>query len=199
MKALTLTEPYASLIARGVKRIETRDWSTRYRGPVAIHAAAGFSPLRKLGYPGTLAGMQSFVLTHPALHEACKAASDGPGGPLVGAHSITGPGRPEVCPDVFPLPFTLTLGKILAVAELVGCVEITRKLAIEVDRHEFHSGDFTPGRFAWILENVRQVKPLSPRDKDGRHPFAPGLWTVPPEIAAQLSAASPTSQETPHP
>lgn len=39
MKALSLTQPWATLIAIGAKRIETRSWSTSYRGPVAIHAA----------------------------------------------------------------------------------------------------------------------------------------------------------------
>jgi len=42
MKALTLTQPWASLVAIGVKRIETRSWSTSYRGPLLIHAAKGF-------------------------------------------------------------------------------------------------------------------------------------------------------------
>lgn len=41
MKALTLTQPWATLIALGQKRIETRDWYTPYRGPIAIHAAKG--------------------------------------------------------------------------------------------------------------------------------------------------------------
>lgn len=38
MKALTIHQPWASLIAAGVKTIETRSWSTRHRGPLAIHA-----------------------------------------------------------------------------------------------------------------------------------------------------------------
>jgi hypothetical protein len=42
MKALTLTQPWASLVAIGAKRIETRSWGTSYRGPLAIHAAKGF-------------------------------------------------------------------------------------------------------------------------------------------------------------
>ncbi len=42
MKALTLTQPWASLVAIGAKTIETRSWSTSYRGPLAIHAAKGF-------------------------------------------------------------------------------------------------------------------------------------------------------------
>lgn len=39
MKALSLTQPWASLVAVGAKRIETRSWRTSYRGPLAIHAA----------------------------------------------------------------------------------------------------------------------------------------------------------------
>lgn len=39
MKALTLWQPWATAIALGAKRIETRSWGTSYRGPLAIHAA----------------------------------------------------------------------------------------------------------------------------------------------------------------
>jgi hypothetical protein len=39
MKALTLHQPWATLIAIGAKTMETRSWSTPYRGPLAIHAA----------------------------------------------------------------------------------------------------------------------------------------------------------------
>jgi len=39
MKALTLYQPYASAIALGLKRYETRSWATSYRGPLAIHAS----------------------------------------------------------------------------------------------------------------------------------------------------------------
>jgi len=39
MKALSLWQPWASFIAAGVKEYETRHWTTRYRGLVAIHAA----------------------------------------------------------------------------------------------------------------------------------------------------------------
>lgn len=41
MKALTLTQPWATLVAIGAKQIETRSWNTTYRGPLAIHAAKG--------------------------------------------------------------------------------------------------------------------------------------------------------------
>jgi hypothetical protein len=39
MKCISLWEPWASFIARGLKRIETRGRRTLYRGELAIHAA----------------------------------------------------------------------------------------------------------------------------------------------------------------
>ena len=39
MRALTLWQPWASLVAIGAKQWETRSWGTKYRGPLLIHAA----------------------------------------------------------------------------------------------------------------------------------------------------------------
>jgi activating signal cointegrator 1 len=39
IKAITLWQPWATLMAIGVKRFETRSWGTGYKGPIAIHAA----------------------------------------------------------------------------------------------------------------------------------------------------------------
>lgn len=38
MKALTVCQPYADMIANREKTIENRTWSTSYRGLLAIHA-----------------------------------------------------------------------------------------------------------------------------------------------------------------
>lgn len=38
-KVITLWQPYATLIATGIKKHETRSWPTNYRGPLLIHAA----------------------------------------------------------------------------------------------------------------------------------------------------------------
>ena len=38
MKAITILQPYASLIVAGAKQYETRSWDTPYRGIIAIHA-----------------------------------------------------------------------------------------------------------------------------------------------------------------
>ena len=39
MKALSLKQPWAAMVANGTKTVETRSWSTSYRGPLAIHAS----------------------------------------------------------------------------------------------------------------------------------------------------------------
>lgn len=41
IKALTISQPWASLIASGAKRIENRSWTTGWNGPLAIHAGGG--------------------------------------------------------------------------------------------------------------------------------------------------------------
>ena len=44
MKAITLHQPWATLIAIGEKRYETRSWPTNYRGLIAIHAGKSIPP-----------------------------------------------------------------------------------------------------------------------------------------------------------
>lgn len=39
VRALSLHQPWASLIAVGAKTIETRSWRTEHRGRLLIHAA----------------------------------------------------------------------------------------------------------------------------------------------------------------
>lgn len=40
MKALSIKQPWASLIAHGIKNIENRTWKTNFRGTIFIHASA---------------------------------------------------------------------------------------------------------------------------------------------------------------
>lgn len=51
MKVLSLLQPWASLVVMGRKEIETRSWSTSYRGELLIHAS--------LGKAGALIGKES--------------------------------------------------------------------------------------------------------------------------------------------
>lgn len=39
MKAISLLQPWATLVVMGAKKIETRSWNTKYRGELIIHAS----------------------------------------------------------------------------------------------------------------------------------------------------------------
>lgn len=41
MKAITIRQPWATLIAEGYKEYEFRTWKTKYRGDILIHAGKG--------------------------------------------------------------------------------------------------------------------------------------------------------------
>lgn len=149
MKILSLWQPWASLIAWGEKKIETRSWSTNYRGPVAIHATGTIKDeAREAVYAS----------------DAIRAAID--------RHDKTLDGLP--------------LGSIVAVAEIVDCVEFGTIGAPEpTGTPEASFGDFTPGRFGFILQNVRAL--AEPIKCWG----VQGLKDLYPEIAAQVWAALP--------
>ena len=38
LKAITIKQPWATLIAKGLKKYEFRTWNTKYRGDILIHA-----------------------------------------------------------------------------------------------------------------------------------------------------------------
>jgi len=125
MKALSIKQPWATLIALQAKRIETRSWSTRYRGRLAIHASASMSK-------------EDIMLCKQSPFREALAA----GGYFEGS----GPAKN---------PFGLPLGAIIAYATLVDVVPIT--LENIPDEPERSFGNYTPGRFAWILQDVYRL------------------------------------------
>lgn len=148
MKAISLWQPWASAIALGSKRIETRSWSTSYRGPLAIHAAIRWTRPQRI------------LLDLP---EWIGALWDITAGPRWHTSGDRG------------LPF----GSIVAVCDLVDCiptesVQRLRDLRIPEPGQEEYSwterdmGNFSPGRFAWLLENIRPLKsPLPWKGRQG--------------------------------
>lgn len=48
MRAITIRQPWAQLIAEGSKDVENRTWSTRWRGPLLIHAGLQYDVLATL-------------------------------------------------------------------------------------------------------------------------------------------------------
>jgi len=49
MKALSIKQPWANMIASGEKTIETRTWSTEYRGPLLIVSSKN-PPIQPAGH-----------------------------------------------------------------------------------------------------------------------------------------------------
>lgn len=50
----------------------------------------------------------------------------------------------------------LPFGAVIAIGELTDCIKTDD---MEVDPTEYLIGDFSPGRYAWKIENVSRVKP----------------------------------------
>jgi hypothetical protein len=133
MKAITILQPFASLIACGVKQIETRSWATKFRGPIAIHAGRGYGPLD--------------ITTTDAVQ-----------GVFFNTDYI------KLFPDSLPR------GAVIAIADLMDCVVMTDNLIAQqygtIQGHnELTSGWWEPGRYAWILANVRRIEPVPAKGK----------------------------------
>jgi hypothetical protein len=125
VKAISLYQPWASLVAVGAKRIETRSWKTSYRGELAIHASKGFPVWARE------------MLEWPSLVEALA--------PL-GVRGAT---------DWKLLP----TGGIVAVVRLVDVVSTDSgdPRLPKTGELEYFVGDYGPRRFAWFLEDARQL------------------------------------------
>jgi hypothetical protein len=147
MKALSLWQPWASLIAVEAKKYETRSWETSYRGPLLICAAK-----RRVWAELN--------------HYLCRMDFVGGLAPLKGLPlDLKGETWVHLAPD--DLPF----GKAVALAELVDRLK-TENLTLGEYFPEKTFGDFTPGRFAWKLENLRRFKdPSRSREAKGYSRF----------------------------
>ena len=144
MKAITMYQPWASLLACGAKKYETRSWPTNYRGPIAIHAAT-----RK---PDTR-GMSASTV-----HAMVQAVR-----PLVVQDART----------TMYLPLELLpRGAIIATAELVECWQVIEHTPtviilrqsngigedkIPADAPYLQFGDYSVGRYIWAFTNMTML------------------------------------------
>ncbi len=174
MKAITLYQPWASLCSSGAKKYETRSWATDYRGPIAIHA-----------------GMKK----PSSIWRVIEGIID------------------EVRADLGIVdPDNLPRGEIIAIAELVDCriiglrddkeitlVGLGGKEDICVRGNEIKFGDYTPGRFGWILENVQVLKnpiPVKGHQKLWDWDETPHLVTIDPYMIGNTSIWTPQGVRT---
>ena len=152
MKVLTLTEPWATLVAVGAKHIETRSWGTAYRGPLAIHAAKTFP-----------ADARALCGTDPFFDTLTQAGFDLRDTPL---------------PAQFHLGQIIAVAKLVDCAryeelERAPNWPIIRDRSIAPERA---FGNYGPGRWCWIFANVQRLSQPIPAKG------ALGLWTYPSPI-----------------
>lgn len=123
MKVLTLKEPFASLIEKGIKKIETRSWKTNYRGELYIHA--GINQESNISDE-----LKSIVKKIQSLHK----------------------------------------GEIILKCTLEDCIKIDNEFAEKIKREDYNnfiSGDFSEGRYAWVLSNVMPIDSIKAKGKLG--------------------------------
>ena len=142
MRALSLTQPWASLMASDAKRYETRDWRTRERGWIAIAASKGFPPEER-----------SLCLTEPFRDAILEAGYSKIAPSLGGSTGRTSP------------PY-LPLGAVVCLVKLVDCIataaegaerRLTRRPAVDPAPNEQAFGNYSPGRHVFITRGVLRL------------------------------------------
>lgn len=207
MRALTMQLPFGGLIAEGTKTVETRSWSTKYRGPLAIHNGKSWpTGLRRFVRQWT--GWDDDDLRDEIAAVFGRVDYDNCPGDLYedtngGGYWSLEPWRGR----------EWTPGAVVAVADLADCLPMVEPVPIcdyppepdrviqcgpgdrvsIVDRDGPYAGEvvrdlapergcgvFEPGRYGWVLTNIRRL--VAPVPATGRL----GLWNVPDDIAAAV-------------
>ncbi len=141
MRAISLWQPWASAMALGLKKIETRSWNVRARTceRIAIHAAA-----RRNHRDET----QALLDIAEFLEER-------------------GGDRATLQP-LFDLD-ALPRGAVIGVGRFHGCAQTEQRGFIErLSPLEHSLGNYAPGRYAWMFDRVdRLPKPVPMRGKQG--------------------------------
>lgn len=178
MKALTLHQPWATLVAYGIKTIETRSWSTRHRGPLAIHAAVTPEHLTAHVGAGPCHGVSLAAATVPGSGDVLPLGSVVTIVDLDDVLPIvdlsTTPGRPWPSPDHRPHDHPQV--ERLQPDILVVCAGLSGGYRVHYVDGQLRHGDFGSGRYAWMLTDNRPLR--EPVPARGRQ----GLWDwTPPE------------------
>ncbi|MBW4837890.1 MAG: ASCH domain-containing protein [Paenibacillaceae bacterium] len=139
MRCITIRQPWATLIAIGAKRLETRSWRTNYRGELGIHAGKQIDRKACETEP-----IRSLLLAH-----GYSSADQLPRGAIVAVCRLN---------DCFCVRSNSGETAWLGVGE--RCLEAAGQ--------EYRFGDFAPGRYAWELTELRPLpEPIPALGKQG--------------------------------
>jgi hypothetical protein len=162
VKIITLHQPYASLIALGLKEFETRHWGVDYRGPLLIHAAKKPIP-KQLDIP-LIHLVKAQDSRSFQLQTALEQIRQNPNyGCIVAIADMTDcsrmiPDSPSYKQAEF---FEIRVGSVSNLERVVGL--------------------WQPGRYALRLDSVRKLEPIPFKSRQGM------LLDAPPEIISLVN------------
>lgn len=164
IRALSLRQPHASLVALGEKRIETRSFARKYIGPIAVASSASWKPEPKRR-----------AFKDPDFIAAWRRHRDV-------VESV----------DDLPLGMIVAVARIVAYRPSESIVAMDRDCkrksrpaldGVTFGTSEMAFGDYRRGRFGWVLADVhRLVVPVPCKG-------ALGIWRIEPATRARLNRA----------
>lgn len=139
MKAYTVYQPYAYATVAGLKGYETRPRRTNIRGRVAVHAG------KKWLNADGLFGLLNREIAY---------------GKILETEYDRGIEHLKQATE-------LVYGAVVGTVEIVDCVPVEEIMHTLTERERL-LGDFSPGRFAWVLRNpIMFEKPIPARGQQG--------------------------------
>lgn len=129
MKAITLHEPWASLMRAGAKHYETRGVRTTLRGDIAITSAKHACNMSDDLYKRCFAAFASRGYVPKPEHRGCVLC-------VVEIYDVV---RTEICWQ----------------AVMKGLQPL---MATELTDEEFYFGNYEPGRFVYLTRNLRPLR-----------------------------------------
>lgn len=196
MKAITVRQPHASLVAMGVQRMVTTSWPTKHRGRLVLHAAARPPEVEMMedGPAGEITDGDGEVLAQWAYTPPMDF--------VPGKVPPTNLRWWLATREHNMLPETMPLGFVVATCELVDCAPVggshdfstglyegaapdyaghtvvvhhealgsmAEELVVDDPAHgaalandQLPFDNFAPGRYAWVLDDVRPVEERCP-------------------------------------
>lgn len=131
MRVLSIKQPWATLIVRGIKRYEARSWQTPFRGQIALHASSG---------------------TAPRVFEDIDASD------VLGS-IVCSQGWGESA-DLKPLPRMAVVG-VVDIVRIVPAAQLWDQLSPEDKVLLSSGDELPPGSFVWELANPVEIKPVA--------------------------------------